>query len=58
MSRRLVDDPWRVFQIYALLLALLVALVGAVYAASDDRWSDDGRPVRQYVCSNCGVWQR
>jgi len=46
MIRRVLDDPWRVFQIYALLLALVVALLGVVYLVDTaGEWSDDGRPV-------------
>lgn len=56
MIRRVLDDPWRVVQLYAALLALVVAVVGIVHAAGDDRWSDDGRPVQQNVCTNCGEW--
>lgn len=50
MIRRVLDDPWRVFQLYALLLALVVALAGAVYLATTaDAWAPDGRPVVQEV---------
>lgn len=59
MIGRVLDDPWRVLQVYALLLALLLALAGAVYLATTaDDWSDDGRPVQHNVCENCGAWTR
>lgn len=39
MIRRLLDDTWRVFQDYVLLLSLLIAVVGLVHAADDERWT-------------------
>lgn len=56
--RRLLDDPWRVFQIYAALLALLVVVLATLHLATAGRWDDDGRPVQHWECTNCGVWQR
>jgi len=59
MSRRLLDDPWRVFQLYALLLALVVVVLATLHLATTaDQWTDDGRPVQHHECINCGVWQR
>lgn len=36
MIRRVLDDPWRVLQAYALLLALVVLVAGVSHALSVD----------------------
>lgn len=50
MIRRLLDDPWRVFQIYAALLVGLVLVAAVAYlSATAAGWTPDGRPVVQEV---------
>ncbi|MGH3433216.1 MAG: hypothetical protein ACRDQB_10310 [Thermocrispum sp.] len=46
MIRRALDDPWRVFQLYAAVLAVLVVIAAAQHlAAAADEWTTDGRPI-------------
>lgn len=56
MIRRVLDDPWHVFQLYAAALAAVVLAVGLAYPATG--WTDNGRPVVNNECTNCGEWTR
>lgn len=50
MIRRVLDDPWRVFQLYGVLIVgLVLAAAVAHLSATADVWTSDGRPVVQEV---------